>query len=257
MARLMSAEAFNRLQRAHIGVVGLGGVGSWAAEALARSGVGTLTLMDLDHVAEGNLNRQVQALQSTLGQAKVEALAARLKDTQPGLVVHPIDDFLTPENAAATLGSGATVWIDATDDMAAKQSMAAHALQHPLLRLVICGAAGGKSDPSRLRLADLVSTQHDRLLASLRSRLRQSGALPPAPPRGQPIASGLLSVYSSEPAADLSRLDQGPGACNPSARLACAGYGSSVMVTASMGFMAAYAAATLAANPEHFHSTAP
>lgn len=246
LARLMSAESFRRLRAAHVGVLGVGGVGSWAAEALGRSGVGRLTLVDLDHVAEGNLNRQVQALNSTLGQAKIEALATRLRDIRPDLPLDLIDDFLTPDNAEGVLSSGPEVWIDATDDMPAKVAVATHCLRTARLRLVICGAAGGKTDPSSIRVADLVATQHDRLLAALRSQLRGGAALPQQPERGRTPNTGLLAVYSNQPAARLQDLDAGPSACDPSARLACAGYGSSVMVTGSMGFMAAYAAMHLA-----------
>lgn len=228
-ARLFSADAFAQLRAAHMGVVGLGGVGSWAAEALARSGVGRLTLIDMDHVAESNLNRQVQALHSTLGAAKGQALAVRLHDISPELSIHVIDDFLTPDNAAACLDS-AMVWIDATDDLAAKKAMVlAMQSARRLGQLVVSGGAGGKTDPTRIAAADLSQTTQDPLLSSLRYDLRKQHGFPR---QGRMKVS---CVYSAQP---MQKSDD----CDPQARLACAGYGSLVTVTASMGLAAAHLA---------------
>ncbi|MEN9793944.1 MAG: hypothetical protein RJA17_484 [Pseudomonadota bacterium] len=235
-ARLLSEEGFARLRLSTVGVVGLGGVGGWAAEALARSGVGGLLLVDMDHVAESNLNRQVQATHQTLGQAKVQALADRLRSIAPALLVYPVEDELTPENVSAFLagggvsGSGWTapqVWIDACDDLRAKEALvlAMPARSRPR-SLVVSGGAGGKLDPTRIRVGDLADTKQDPLLSKLRYSLRRQHGFPRAG------AMRIRVVSSDEPA----RATEG---CDPAAKLACAGYGSMVTVTASMGLAAA------------------
>jgi tRNA A37 threonylcarbamoyladenosine dehydratase len=235
-ARLLSEEGFARLRLSTVGVVGLGGVGSWAAEALARSGVGSLVLVDMDHVAESNLNRQVQATHQTLGQAKVQALADRLRAIAPGLSVYPLEDALTPENVSSFLAGGGVsggrwpapqVWIDACDDLRAKEALvlAMPARSRPR-SLVVSGGAGGKLDPTRIRVGDLADTKQDPLLSKLRYSLRRQHGFPRAG------AMRIRVVSSDEPA----RATEG---CDPSARLACAGYGSMVTVTASMGLAAA------------------
>ena len=226
-ARLFSAQEFERLQQAHIGVVGLGGVGSWAAEALARSGIGGLTVVDMDHVAESNLNRQAQALHSTLGQAKSEALASRLRDIAPDCQVQVLDAFLTPENAAELISPVSSVWIDATDDLAAKRAMILVMQSRKCLKqLIVCGAAGGKTDPARIEAADLSQTLQDPLLSTLRYDLRKHHGFP------RQGKMRIQTVFSRQP---MARGED----CDPSARLACAGYGSLVTVTATMGMIAA------------------
>ncbi len=225
-ARLFSAEAFERLRSARVGVVGLGGVGSWAAEALARSGVGGLVLVDLDHVAESNLNRQVQATLSTLGQHKGEALRSRLAEINPDCRVGVVDQFLSPENGPSVLGL-ADAWIDACDDLAAKRSMVLHFADRQRERqLVVCGGAGGKTDPTRIQAVDLSATEQDPLLSKLRYQLRKSNGFPRSGRMRVPV------VYCRQ--APVSSPD-----CDPSARLACAGYGSLVTVTAALGMAAA------------------
>jgi tRNA A37 threonylcarbamoyladenosine dehydratase len=224
-ARLMPQEAFLRLAGAHVGVVGLGGVGSWAAEALARSGVGRLTLIDMDHVAESNINRQAQALHSTLGMAKAEALAGRIRDIAPSISLTVRDMFLDAGNAAGLLGPG--IWIDATDDLRAKRAMILHLRQeHRLHDLIVSGGAGGKTDPTRITVADLSQTQQDPLLSSLRYGLRRHHGF------ARDGRMGVRVVFSPQPMKAAQDAD-------PSARLACAGYGSMVTVTAAMGLAAA------------------
>jgi tRNA threonylcarbamoyladenosine dehydratase len=229
-ARLFSAAEFQRLSASHIGVIGLGGVGSWAAEALARSGVGRLTLVDMDHVAESNLNRQAQALHSTLGMAKGKALSERLLDIAPSCQITVLDDFLSVDNASDMLLGPPQVWIDATDDLAAKKAMVL-TLQHAkrLKHLVVSGAAGGKTDPTRIRLADLSESTQDPLLSSLRYDLRKHHGFP----RDKKMK--ITVVYSDQ---HMRQSDD----CDPAAKLACAGYGSIVTVTATMGLVAASAA---------------
>ena len=230
-ARLFSSAAFSRLQQAHVGVVGLGGVGSWAAEALARSGVGALTLVDMDHVAESNLNRQVQALHSTLGHSKAEALAARIKDISADCRMQLVDDFVTPENIDeifANKGVQVDFWIDATDDLKAKRAIVLWMKEKRRLKqLVVSGGAGGKIDPTRIELGDLAECSQDALLSTLRYDLRKHHGFP------RQGKMKIQTVFSRQP---ISKTDD----CDPQARLACAGYGSLVTVTAAMGLACAH-----------------
>jgi len=153
VARLLGDEALARLQAAHVAVVGIGGVGSWTAEALARSGVGALTLIDMDHVAESNINRQVQALDATLGAAKGQVMAERIAQISPQCALHLVDDFVTAENASELLPAQCIV-IDAIDQPRAKAAMIAlcRRRQQPL---VVCGGAGAVIDGLSLRREDL------------------------------------------------------------------------------------------------------
>jgi tRNA A37 threonylcarbamoyladenosine dehydratase len=228
LRRLYGDAAYARLRAARIAVVGVGGVGSWTAEALARSGVARLVLVDLDHVAESNVNRQVQAQGSTLGQAKVQALAVRIADIHPGCEVLPLEAFAEPENWPGLLPAAVDLVVDACDRVRAKVAIAAHALAGGL-PLVCVGAAGGKRSATAVRASDLAETTHDPLLARLRQRLRHAHG---APRRG-PI--GIRCIHSHEPVA----LPSGLRACEVDANLACHGYGSSVVVTASFGLAAA------------------
>jgi len=216
------------LQRAHVVVAGLGGVGSWVAEALARSGVGTLSLIDMDHVALSNLNRQVHALHSTLGMAKIEAMAQRLADICPGIRLELHDTFLTPDNLDACIPARCHGVVDAVDQPLVKAALIAHLRRKPQ-HLVVCGAGGGRSDPLALRYADLACTTQDALLARVRSLLRRHYGYP----REAGRLFGVGAVYSVE-----ARRGQGPVSVQQGAAgaaLACAGYGSSAMLTASLG----------------------
>lgn len=172
VSRVYGSAGLERLARAHAVVVGIGGVGSWAAEALARSGVGRLTLIDLDHVAESNINRQVHALQSTLGAAKIEVMAARIREISPDCVVNTVDAFIEPGEEDALIPADADLVIDAIDAVAAKASMIAWCVARKL-PIIVCGAAGGRTDPLQLRSDDLARTQGDALLSAVRARLRR------------------------------------------------------------------------------------
>jgi len=224
--RLYGDSGYQRLRSARIAVVGLGGVGSWTVEALARSGVAALTLIDLDHVAESNINRQVQALTSTLGMAKVQAMALRIQDIHPGCEILTAEEFVTPANWPALLGNPVDAVIDACDQVAAKVAMAEWS-RRTGAGLVIVGAAGGKQLPQAVQVDDLSAATHDPLLASLRQRLRKEHAAPSHGPMG------LTAVYSRETARRPS-----PD-CAFDGNLSCHGYGSSVSVTASFGTVAA------------------
>jgi tRNA A37 threonylcarbamoyladenosine dehydratase len=221
------------LHRSRVAVVGVGGVGSWAVEALARSGIGHITLIDLDHVAVSNVNRQIQALDSTLGKAKVLALEARIRDINPDCKVIAIDDFLTEENVGELIPAGAfDAVIDSCDNARAKTALIAHARDNNI-PLVVCGAAGGKSNPLNLRQSDLGKTNHDALLLNVRKRLRREfGILPRRTDKKSKHGKyGVTSLF----------LDESPkknAACSAN-KLSCSGYGSVVTVTASIGLAAA------------------
>src|SRR5690606_39337890 len=158
LTRLYGPDALARLAAQHVAVVGIGGVGSWAAEALARSGIGKLTLIDLDHVAESNINRQIHAQTDTLGMAKVEAMASRIRQIHPQCEVRLIDDFLSEDNMHDAL-SGCSAVLDCTDQVSAKLAMIVWARQTHC-PLVVCGGAGGKTDALKLRAGDLSEATH-------------------------------------------------------------------------------------------------
>lgn len=228
LARLYGDAGYARVRAARVAVIGVGGVGSWAVEALARSGVAALTLVDLDHVAESNVNRQVQALGRTLGQAKVQALAERIGDIHPGCTVHGVEAFATPDNWPGLLPAPVDAVIDACDQVRTKQALAAWA-RRERMAFVCVGAAGGKRLAHRVEVDDLAQATHDPLLASLRQRLRRDDG---APRQG---AMGLRCVFSREPV----HLPEAACAADVEANLNCHGYGSSVTVTACFGLAAA------------------
>lgn len=236
VARLYGEDAAGRFRGAHVVVVGMGGVGSWAAEALARSAVGRLTLVDLDHVAESNTNRQIHALGDVYGKAKVDAMAERLVAINPRCRVRPVDEFATADNAAS-LVAGADVVLDCIDQVIAKAALiaAAHAAG---VGIVTCGAAGGRLDPTRIRCEDLARLAGDPLLAKVRHKLRRDHGFPRDGGR-RPARFGVTGVYSDEPLQRPAPVCDAQGRAVPGAALACAGYGSSVVVTAAMGFVAA------------------
>lgn len=225
--RLYGEGARMALHHGRVAVVGVGGVGSWAAEALARSGVGNITLIDFDHVAVSNVNRQIHALDSTLGMAKVQALEARIRDINPDCKVTAVDDFLTEENIhELILADTFDAVIDACDSASAKAALITHARQKDVW-VVVCGATGGKSNPLNLRQSDLGLTAHDSLLLRVRKLLRSKTHILPRK-NGK---YGVACLYVDE----HTRKDK---ACITS-DLSCSGYGSVVTVTASMGLAAA------------------
>ena len=229
LERLYGVAGAAAIRAAHVAVVGVGGVGSWAAEALARSGVGTITLIDLDHVAESNINRQIHALSDTVGQAKVQAMRDRIAQIHPHCTVHGIEDFVEADNWPQLLPAGVDAVIDACDAVRAKQAMAAWALR-TRSRFISVGAAGGKRWAHAVDIDDLARTTHDPLLAQLRHRLRKEHGAPAA---GKKI--GIACVFSRESVQqpDASCEVAGDGTLN------CHGYGSVVSVTATFGQCAA------------------
>jgi len=235
LERLYGVIGAANIRSAHVLVVGIGGVGSWTAEALARSGVGRLTLIDLDHVAESNINRQIHALDNTVGQAKVEAMRERIAHINPDCHVLAIDDFVEPDNWLVLLDNATTqlgaldAVIDCCDQPRAKLALAVWARKGKH-RFITVGAAGGKRLAHKVDIDDLSQVTHDPLLAQMRQRLRKEHG---APREGRKI--GVDCVFSREAVAppDASCAIGGDGSLN------CHGYGSVVAVTASFGQCAA------------------
>jgi tRNA A37 threonylcarbamoyladenosine dehydratase len=229
LARLYGLAGAQRIAAAHVAVIGIGGVGSWAVEALARSGVGCLTLIDLDHVAESNINRQIHAVAATLGQAKVLAMRDRVHSFSPACDITCIEEFVEPTNWPNLLPEGVNAVIDACDQVKSKTAMAAWARDTASLFISV-GAAGGKRHAHLVDIADLALVTHDPLLAQVRYRLRKEHG---APRDGKKI--GLSCVFSREAvkAPDASCAVEGDGSLN------CHGYGSVVSVTATFGQCAA------------------
>jgi tRNA threonylcarbamoyladenosine dehydratase len=228
--RLYGVSGAARIRAAHVVVVGVGGVGSWTVETLARSGVGRLTLIDLDNVSESNINRQIHALDTTVGMAKVEAMRQRIAHINPDCVVTCIEDFVEPNNWPRILnGAEVDAVIDACDQVKAKTAMAAWAFKQRVLFITV-GAAGGKRLAHKVDIDDLSNTSHDPLLAKLRYNLRREHS---AARDGKKI--GIACVFSREAVAppDASCDVQGYGSLN------CSGYGSVVSVTATFGQCAA------------------
>ncbi|HEY0294688.1 MAG TPA: tRNA threonylcarbamoyladenosine dehydratase [Bordetella sp.] len=244
LARLYGPGSPERLRAAHVAVAGLGGVGSWAAEALARCGVGALTLVDLDHIAESNVNRQIHALTPTLGQAKIEAMAQRIRDINPDCAVTRVDDFVEPGNVAEVLAGDYAALIDCTDQAAAKIAMILHARARGV-PFVLCGGAGGKTDPLALRAGDLSEAVNDALLAKLRNTLRREHGFPRGSDQnGKALKRvpkmGVRALWFDQPAILPDAWAQsGSDERSAPQGLSCAGYGSVVMVTAAMGMAAA------------------
>lgn len=227
--RLYGVTPAATIRDAHVAIVGIGGVGSWAAEALARSGVMQLTLIDLDHVSESNINRQVHALSTTLGQAKVEAMRERIALINPLCKVTCVDAFVEPGNWPGVSSHDVDATIDACDQIKAKTAMADWARRTKAV-FVSVGAAGGKRWAHKIDVADLSETTHDPLLAQMRYRLRKEHG---APRDGKLM--GIACVFSREAVrpADASCHLQADSSLN------CHGYGSVVSVTATFGFCAA------------------
>jgi tRNA A37 threonylcarbamoyladenosine dehydratase len=236
--RLYGAYAAAQFREAHVCIIGIGGVGSWAAEALARSGIGRLTLVDLDHVAESNINRQLHALTGTLGTAKVRVMAERIRQINPACRVTATEEFLTCENIMSLLAPDCEHFIDCIDSSRIKAALIAHCRRRRI-GLVTVGGAGGQMDPTRVRVADLSRTRHDVLFARTRKRLRDEYGFPRNPKRRFDIPC----VYSDEqplyPAMDGGVCRDRPRRAD-SGRLNCAGgLGSSCAVTATFGLAAA------------------
>jgi tRNA A37 threonylcarbamoyladenosine dehydratase len=238
IARLYGQAALARFRSAHVCVIGVGGVGSWVVESLARSAIGRITMIDLDNVAESNINRQVHALSDTLGKAKVTALAERIALINPYCRVTEIEDFVSADNLDQMIGAGGYDYvIDAIDNVRAKTALIAYCrAKH--IKLITIGGAGGQIDPTKIEIRDLSRTEQEPLLAKVRKRLRAQYGFP----RGMKNKFGIDAVFSTEPlrfpeAADTCEVDGNDN--GGITGLNCAGFGSSMAVTASFGLVAA------------------
>lgn len=237
IARLYGDAALARFRAAHVCVVGVGGVGSWVVEALARSAIGRITMIDLDNVAESNVNRQIHALTDTLGKAKVTALAERIAQINPYCQVTEIEDFVSADNLDQMIGSGHYDYvIDAIDNVRAKTALIVYC-RHNGIPLITIGGAGGQIDPTRIEIRDLSRTEQEPLLAKVRKCLRRQHGFP----RGMKNKFGIDAVFSTEPlrfpeaqACEVSEQQSG-GVTG----LNCAGFGSAMVVTATFGLVAA------------------
>jgi tRNA threonylcarbamoyladenosine dehydratase len=239
IGRLFGVDGLARLRAAHVCVVGIGGVGSWTVEALARSGVGHLTLVDLDEVCVSNVNRQLPALDTNVGRSKVEVMAERVRGINPECDVHALPEFFTESNAETLLDTRYDFVVDAIDSLANKCRLIA-LCRDKQIPIVTCGGAGGRQDPTQIRVADLANTSHDRLLQKTRVVLRRDFAFP----RGEK-KFGVSAVYSAEspvyPAGDgtvCARRETSEGGA--ALRLNCdSGFGTATFVTGTFGFAAA------------------
>ena len=225
VAKIYSEDTFSHYEKSHIMVIGIGGVGSWAVEALARTGVGELTLIDMDVVAASNINRQLPAMSSTLGMDKIEVMAERCRSINPRIKINLIDDYLTPENVKELLAEAPDLILDCIDDVKAKLALMLHC-RFNKIPLIVSGGAGGKLDPLKIRVADLSKTEQDPMLAKLRTQLRSKGIC-----KKPKEKFGITCVYSIDnpfSSADVCA----------SAGLRCGGYGSAVVVTSSFAMIA-------------------
>jgi tRNA A37 threonylcarbamoyladenosine dehydratase len=245
--RLVGLSGARRLRQSHVCIVGLGGVGSWTAESLARTGIGQITLVDFDDVCISNINRQVHAIHGEFGQPKVQAMARRIQSINPDCVVHPVQTFFTAANADSILTGPYDYLCDAIDKPAMK-SLLIDQCQLRRIPVISSGAAGGRRDPTAIRIADLARVTHDRLLLVVRNSLRSDYGFPPSPK-----TFGVDCVYSPEPVvyphADGSVCHDRP--TSPDLRLDChSGYGTASFVTGAFGLAAAaYIVKHLTTNP--------
>ena len=235
IARLYGERALERFRAAHVCVIGVGGVGSWIVEALARSAVGHLTLIDLDNVAESNINRQIQALSSTVGLPKIEALQRRIAEINPFCKVTLVEDFIDPDNIESMVaGKGFDYVVDAIDSVKPKAALIAWCSANRM-PLVVIGGAGGQTDPTKIEVRDLARTEQEPLLKKVRKILRAQYGFA----RGEKNKYHIDAVFSMEPlrypeAGDACAIDP-----NSVTGLNCAGFGSSMVVTATFGMVAA------------------
>ncbi|MFT5274967.1 MAG: tRNA A37 threonylcarbamoyladenosine dehydratase [Cryomorphaceae bacterium] len=243
IAKLYGDEGYARLKASHVIIIGVGGVGSWVAEALARSGVGNLTLIDMDHVAESNINRQSQALDSTLGMAKIEALRGRLIDINPDCDIALVDDFVEAEAPQKYLNELAHFIVDCIDSGQVKAALIAHCYQNKR-PIITIGGAGGKTDPSCIKVLDLSRTTKDALLSRTRKILRQKYSFS----RDVKRYFSIPAVFSTEQPMQGFKRDNEPGAATG---LNCAGFGSATHMTATFAFVAAgYILSKLTSSPQ-------
>ena len=238
IARLYGIEGLERLRAAHVAVVGIGGVGSWAAEALARSGVGEISLFDMDDVCVSNTNRQLHALDSTIGRSKVEVMAERIRSINPDCVVHAVADFVTRDTMAECITPELDFVIDCIDSVNAKAALTSWCKRRKI-QMVTTGGAGGQIDPTLIQIADLNRTFNDPLASKVRSTLRRDYGFSRTPNRHYSVPCVFSTEQLRYPKPDgsicLEKKFVGEGV-----KLDCAGgFGAVMMVTASFGMIAA------------------
>ncbi|MEQ1511227.1 MAG: tRNA cyclic N6-threonylcarbamoyladenosine(37) synthase TcdA [Lysobacteraceae bacterium] len=249
--RLYGAGALARFSRSHVAVVGLGGVGSWLVEALARSGVGQLTLIDADDLCVSNTNRQLPALAGQYGRGKAEAMAERCQAINPEIAVEAVASFLTPSNLEDLLGRGYDLVIDACDSFRTKVEAIAWCRRRKI-PIITVGAAGGRLDPTLVRVRDLSRTEHDAMLALIRKKLRSEFNFP----KNQQRYFGVTAIYSLEnvqyPQADGTVCGLRPKlGADAALKLDCgAGLGAATHITGAFAFAAAGKALEMLLKPK-------
>ena len=230
IGRLYTPEGLAKLRQSHVCVIGIGGVGSWAVEALARTGIGKITMIDMDDICVTNINRQIHAMTGTVAQLKTEAMKERVEKINPECVIEIIDDFITPENIPEYLNRGYDYVLDAIDSVRTKAALITYCKRNKI-KLITTGGAGGQTDPSQIQIADLSKTIQDPLASRVRSLLRKEYNFSQNPKR----KFGVDCVFSTQP---LIFPKMGEG-CEVSATMNCAnGFGAVTMVTATFGFFA-------------------
>jgi tRNA A37 threonylcarbamoyladenosine dehydratase len=226
--RLYGRAGMERLRAAHVAVIGVGGVGSWTVEALARSGIGRLTIIDADEVCVSNVNRQLPAVDGEIGVAKVEALAKRMRAINPEAAIEAKQEFFTAETAEGLMAVKFDWVVDAIDTLANKALLIAECRKREL-RVITSGGAGGRKDGTAVRVADLAQASHDPLLQKLRKKLRAEFGFSADPK----LPFGIPAVYSPE-------MPTPPESCEAGLRMDCnSGYGAVTFVTGVFGFAAA------------------
>jgi tRNA A37 threonylcarbamoyladenosine dehydratase len=236
VARLYGFSALEVFRKSHVAVIGIGGVGSWAAEALARSGIGSITLFDLDDLCVSNVNRQVHALNSTIGQMKVQAMCNRLQDINPDIMVNAVHTFITPKNLEKYISKDFDYIFDATDSVPAKTALVAYCARRKI-RLICSGGAGGQIDPTQIQITDLNKTIQDPLLAKVRNNLRRLHGFSRNPKRKYRIDCVFSTEQLRYQQADGSVCQQRPSDSGP-VRLDCAsGFGSITHLTGTFAFV--------------------
>ena len=230
IGRLYTPEGLSKLRQAHVCVIGIGGVGSWAVEALARTGIGKITMIDMDDICVTNINRQIHAMTGTVAQLKTESMKERVERINPECVVEIIDDFILPENIPEYLNRGYDYVIDAIDSLKTKAALIAYCKRNKI-KLITTGGAGGQTDPSQIQIADLSKTIQDPLASKVRSLLRKEYNFSQNPKR----KFGVDCVFSTQPLI-FPKMGE---SCEISATMNCAnGFGAVTMVTATFGFFA-------------------
>ena len=236
IARLYGLPALELFRKSHVAIIGIGGVGSWAAEALARSGIGAITLFDLDDICVSNVNRQVHALNSTIGQMKIESMAVRLQDINPHITVNPVHTFITPKSLENYISKDFDYIFDATDSVSAKTALIAYCSRNKI-RLICSGGAGGQIDPTQIQIADLNRTIQDPLLAKVRNNLRRLHGFSKNPKRKYRIDCVFSTEQLRYQQSDGSVCQQRPNDAGP-VKLDCAsGFGSITHLTGTFAFI--------------------